>query len=70
MDFSTVMKISLILEWAYDKPSFDTKFLVSLVESYRKKGKFSQRQEEAVDNVYNKCNIAAFVETKMSKLHH
>ncbi len=46
-----------VLNWAEDKPWFDTEFVDSVLSQYEEKGFASDAQENAIDNILEKFNI-------------
>lgn len=50
-------RIDKILNWAKDKPNFDTSMLKSFKSYYIRKGYLSDKQENALNNIISKCKI-------------
>ena len=51
-------KIAKILEWAESKPSFNTEFVESISDNIEERGRVTDKQAEAIDNVIRRCRIA------------
>lgn len=54
---SNFSKINLVLNWAEDNPKFDKSFVLSLKSSCENKGKLSEKQKTALDNIITKFGI-------------
>ena len=54
---SNFSKINLVLKWAEDKTWFDRTFINSLKQSCERKGKLSDKQMIALDNIITKLKI-------------
>ncbi len=54
---SSFNKINKVLKWAYDNPTFDTSFILSLKHSCTKNGRLSNKQKESLENIINKWKI-------------
>lgn len=57
---SSFSKINQVLIWAVDNPQFDKGFILSLKESCHKKGRLSEKQKIALDNIIAKFKINPF----------
>jgi len=51
-------KIAKILEWAESKPSFNTEFVESISDNIEERGRVTDKQAEAIDNIIRRCRIA------------
>ena len=56
-------KISAILKWATNKPSFDTKFVLSVKKSLEEYENLTEKQKDAIDNIIKKFGIKFEVNT-------
>jgi hypothetical protein len=54
---SNFVRINLVLKWAEDKSWFDKQFVNSLKSSCEKKGKLSEKQMTALENIITKLKI-------------
>jgi len=54
---SNFNKINKVLRWAKNNPDFDNTFILSLKESCTKKGKLTERQMKALDNIMQKWKV-------------
>ncbi len=54
---SNFSRINLVLKWAEDKSWFDKTFILSLKSSCEKKGKLSEKQTVALENIITKLKI-------------
>ena len=50
-------RIETVLNWAADHPDFDLEFVESLKKQLEDRGSFSDKQEEALDNIIEKWRI-------------
>jgi hypothetical protein len=50
-------EIELILDWAEDNTWFDTTFVYSLRDQYEAKGRLSDAQIAALENIIDRFNI-------------
>lgn len=57
MELEPDEKIEMVLEWAKDKPKFDTEFIESLNEFFENNGHLTESQEDALDNIIHKWGI-------------
>jgi hypothetical protein len=46
-----------ILEWSRYKENFDTRFIESIMDFYKRTGFFTRSQKYAIDNIVEKWNI-------------
>jgi hypothetical protein len=54
---SNFSKINLVLKWAEDNPWFDKSFVLSLKDNCEKKGRLSEKQKVALENIITKLKI-------------
>lgn len=54
---SNFSKINLVLKWAEDNPWFDKSFVLSLKDSCEKRGRLSEKQKVALENIITKLKI-------------
>jgi len=54
---SVLSKINTVLAWADKNKHFETTFVKSLKDSFSKKGKLSEKQTKALENIINKFRI-------------
>ncbi|RZT91011.1 hypothetical protein EV201_3380 [Ancylomarina subtilis] len=50
-------RINLVLKWAEDRSWFDTEFVLSLKKSCERKGKLTEAQHTALENIIKKLKI-------------
>ena len=50
-------RINLVLDWAKDNSWFDTTFVASLKQNCERKGKLSEKQKDALENIITKLKI-------------
>lgn len=50
-------RINMVLKWAETKSGFDTKFVVALRDSCQRKGKLTDGQKSALENIITKFKI-------------
>ena len=54
---SNFARINLVLKWAESNLWFNTDFVISLKESCERKGKLSEKQQAAIENIITKMRI-------------
>lgn len=54
---SNFSKINLVLKWAEDNPWFDKNFVLALKDNCQKRGRLSEKQKAALENIIVKLKI-------------